>query len=58
MLNHIAVRQLETADNKDRIERIFGKMDQLLIQQKLLLKTAGFRSFQSEDSSDQEPGTV
>ncbi|XP_045191556.2 short transient receptor potential channel 7-like isoform X1 [Mercenaria mercenaria] len=59
MLNHIAVRQLETTDNKERLEKLYSTMDAMLTQQKLIMKMTGDRSFtSSEDSSEQAGSTL
>ncbi|WAR13619.1 TRPC6-like protein, partial [Mya arenaria] len=41
MLNHISVRQNETAENKDRLDKLTSKMDLILTQQLQLLRLMG-----------------
>ncbi|XP_060593338.1 short transient receptor potential channel 7-like isoform X2 [Ruditapes philippinarum] len=58
MLNHIAVRQLETTDNKERLEKLYAKMDTIVNQQKLVLKLSGFRPLAFDENSDNDSGST
>ena len=50
MLNHISVRQMETMENKDRLDRLFGKLDTVLLHQKQLLRAVAAGAQLHEDS--------
>ena len=50
MLNHISVRQMETMGNKDRLDRLFGKLDTVLLHQKQLLRAVAAGARMHEDS--------
>ena len=50
MLNHISVRQMETMENKDRLDRLFGKLDSVLLHQKQLLRAVAAGAQVHDDS--------
>ncbi|KAL4235161.1 anthranilate synthase component II [Mactra antiquata] len=55
MLNHISVRQLETVDNKERLDKLYSKLDSIMNQQKMLMSAIGGKSgvaLQSAESQD------
>jgi len=59
MLNHISVRQIETMENKERLDRLSTKMDQILHHQTELMHalnvTSGLpKSRMSSASSERE----
>ena len=38
MLNHISVRQMETMETKERLDRLYSKLDAILMHQKQLVR--------------------
>lgn len=55
MLNHISVRQMETMENKDRLDRLYGKIDAVLLQQKQLVRIVSSGVTSADDSSKLAP---
>lgn len=55
MLNHISVRQMETMENKDRLDRLYGKIDAVLLQQKQLVRIVSSGVTSTDDSSKLAP---
>lgn len=51
MLNHISVRQMETAENKDRLDRLYNKIDSVLLQQKQLARVVSSGVFGTDESN-------
>ncbi|KAH3777181.1 short transient receptor potential channel 7-like [Dreissena polymorpha] len=49
MLNHISVRQMETTDNRERLDRMYLKMDTIVEQQGHILRLLGDRAHAHED---------
>ena len=38
MLNHVSVRQMETMETKERLDRLYGKLDSIVMHQKQLVR--------------------
>ena len=51
MLNHISVRQMETTDNKERLDRLYNKIDAVLLQQKQLARAVSANTFGTDESN-------
>lgn len=49
MLNHISVRQMETSDNRERLDRMYLKMDTIMEQQGHILRLLGDRAHAHEE---------
>lgn len=47
MLNHINVREMDTIGTKDKLDRLYGKLDSVIVQQKQLV-----RSLSTSDESN------
>ena len=60
MLNHISVRQMETTENKDRLDRLYNKIDAVLLQQKQLARAVSASAIGTDESnvSQKEPLTT
>ena len=61
MLNHISVRQMETTDNKDRLDRLYNKIDSVLLHQKQLARAVSANAFGTDESNvlqQKEPVTA
>jgi len=58
MLNHISVRQIETSDNRERLNKLSTKIDQILTQQSNLLGFLGAPVPQPLTAKDSLSGNV
>lgn len=41
MLNHISVRQMETAENRERLDKLYSKIDDILNKQADIMRHLG-----------------